>query len=110
MALQKNQLTRLTITAVTGEGIDALESAVASLFPEGDTPAGSILANDRQQDAALRTKNAITRAREAMDLGLTPDAVLTDVEQALDALGELTGRSAKEAIVSRIFERFCVGK
>jgi hypothetical protein len=54
--------------------------------------------------------NGGDRAREAMDLGLTPDAVLTDVEQALDALGELTGRSAKEAIVSRIFERFCVGK
>jgi len=98
------------LSAVTGDGIDALESAVAGLFPEGETPAGSILANERQQEAALRTKNAISRAKEAMALALTPDAVLTDVEQALDALGELTGRSAKETIVSRIFERFCVGK
>ena len=47
---------------------------------------------------------------EALESGLTPDAVLTDVEAALDALGELTGRTAKEEIVSRIFERFCVGK
>ena len=47
---------------------------------------------------------------EAMEWGLTPDAILTDVEDALDALGELTGRSAKDEIVSRIFERFCVGK
>ena len=50
------------------------------------------------------------RAAEALEYGLTPDAVLTDAEEALDALGELTGRTAKEEIVSRIFERFCVGK
>jgi len=98
------------LSAVTGEGIDALENAVADLFPEGEAPSGSILTNERQQEAALRTKNAISRAREAMALALTPDAVLTDVEQALDALGELTGRRARDAIVSRIFERFCVGK
>ena len=47
---------------------------------------------------------------EALENGLTPDAVLTDAEEALDALGELTGRTAKEEIVSRIFSRFCVGK
>ena len=47
---------------------------------------------------------------ERVDSGLTPDAVLTDAEEALDALGELTGRTAKEEIVSRIFSRFCVGK
>ena len=46
----------------------------------------------------------------ALDGGFTPDAILTDAEEALEALGELTGRTAKEEIVSRIFERFCVGK
>ena len=50
------------------------------------------------------------RAKAALDAGMTPDAVLTDAEEALDALGELTGRTAKEEIVSRIFSRFCVGK
>ena len=42
--------------------------------------------------------------------GLTPDVVLTEAEGALDALGELTGRTAREDMVTRIFERFCVGK
>ena len=42
--------------------------------------------------------------------GLTPDAVLCDVETAMEALGEVTGRTVREDIVSRIFERFCVGK
>lgn len=41
---------------------------------------------------------------------MTADAVLTDAEDALSALGELTGRTLREDLVSRIFERFCVGK
>ena len=45
-----------------------------------------------------------------MRQGLTPDAVLTSVEQALDALGELSGRTVRDDVVQRIFERFCVGK
>ena len=53
---------------------------------------------------------SFTRAAEALESGMTPDAVLTDAEEALSALGELTGRTAGEAIVSRIFQRFCVGK
>ena len=46
----------------------------------------------------------------AQALGITPDAVLTDVEGAMAALGELTGRSVREDVVERIFARFCVGK
>jgi tRNA modification GTPase len=41
---------------------------------------------------------------------MSPDAVLTDVEEAMSALGELTGRSVREDVTGRIFERFCVGK
>ena len=62
------------------------------------------------RDAARRALDAVRRALEALETGMTPDAVLTDAEEALDALGELTGRTAKEEIVSRIFSRFCVGK
>ena len=50
------------------------------------------------------------RAREALEAGVTPDALLTDVEEALEALGELTGQSVREDITDRIFSRFCVGK
>ena len=52
----------------------------------------------------------MARAREALRAGVTPDAVLTEVEQALSALGELTGRTVREDITDRIFSRFCVGK
>ena len=101
----------VTLSSVTGEGLDSLEKAVSALFPAGDPKeAGSLLTDQRQEDAVRRARDAVRRARTALDSGLTPDAVLTDAEEALDALGELTGRTAKEEIVSRIFSRFCVGK
>ena len=101
----------LSISSVTGEGLSGLESAVAALFPAGDgADAGALLTDARQEDAALRARNAVRRAAEALRSGMTPDAVLTDAEEALGAIGELTGRTAREDIVSRIFARFCVGK
>ena len=99
----------VSLSAVTGQGLDRLEAAVAALFPAGEAPdSGSLLTDQRQEEAARRARDAVRRAKEALDAGLTPDAILTDAEEALDALGELTGRTAKEEIVSRIFSRFCV--
>ena len=101
----------VTLSSVTGEGLDELEAAVAALFPAGDPKeAGSLLTDQRQEEVVRRARDAVRRAQDALNSGLTPDAVLTDAEEALDALGELTGRTAKEEIVSRIFSRFCVGK
>ena len=102
-----DSLARITLF----EGLEDLGNAVAALFPAGDPgEAGSLLTDRRQEDAARRALDAVRRALEALETGMTPDAVLTDAEEALDALGELTGRTAKEEIVSRIFSRFCVGK
>ena len=53
---------------------------------------------------------AIGRSLKGLKLGLTPDAVLTDVEEAMEAMGEVTGATVREDITARIFERFCVGK
>ena len=98
------------ICAKTGEGLDQLADAVDALF-ENDTPCdGSILTNARQYDACRRAHESMLRAMQALDLGLTPDAVLTDVEQAMEAMGEVTGATVREDITNRIFERFCVGK
>ena len=101
----------LCVSSVTGYGLDKLENAVAALFPAGDPgEAGSLLTDQRQEEAADRARAAVRRALEALENGLTPDAALTDAEEALDAIGELTGRTAKEEIVEQIFSRFCVGK
>ena len=100
----------IPISARTGEGLPELEAAVAALFPAGEAPTGHILTNARQAEAVSRALAALRGAEEALASGLTPDAVLTDVETAVSALGELTGRTLREDLVGRIFERFCVGK
>ena len=59
---------------------------------------------------ACEGAKALGRARAGLAAGLAPDAVLIDVEEAMEAMGELTGRTVREDITNRIFERFCVGK
>ena len=103
-------LPTVELSVKTGQGLDELEAAVAALFPAGGEEAGSLLTNQRQADAARRALAAVERAGECLALGLTPDAALSDVEEALSALGELTGRSVTEDVTDRIFSRFCVGK
>ncbi len=99
------------VSALTGEGLDELELAIETMFAQdGPDQAGELLTNARQAEAAGRAAIALDRAHAALLGGVTPDAVLTDVEEALAALGELTGRTVREDIVSRIFQRFCVGK
>lgn len=98
------------VSSVTGEGLDELEKAVAEIFPEGDVPAGEVLTNARQAEALSRAVDALRGARSALENGLTPDAVLSDAERAMNALGEITGQTLREDLTARIFERFCVGK
>ena len=98
------------ISTKTGEGLDLLADAVDVMFA-GETPCdGSILTNPRQFDAIRRAYEAMLSALQGLKLGQTPDAVLTDVEAAMEAMGEVTGRTVREDITARIFERFCVGK
>lgn len=100
-----------SVSAAQGEGLAALEEAVRDLFPsETDAPVGEILTNARQADAVSRALESVRAALHALDTGLTPDIVLTETEQALSALGELTGKNLREEVTARIFERFCVGK
>ena len=50
------------------------------------------------------------RSLQGLKLAQTPDLVLSDVEAAMEAMGEVTGATVREDITARIFERFCVGK
>ena len=100
----------IKICAQTGEGLQQLRDVVEEMF-ESDTPCdGSILTNTRQYDAIRRAHEAMMSAMKSLRMGLTPDAVLTDVEEAMEAMGEVTGATVREDITARIFERFCVGK
>ena len=100
----------ISVCAKTGAGLDQLIDAVDTLF-ENDIPCdGSILTNARQFDACRRAYEAMGNALKGLRLGLTPDAVLTDIEEAMESMGEVTGATVREDITARIFERFCVGK
>ena len=100
----------LSISTVTGEGLEELERAIAALFPLPTVPAGEILTNARQAEAVGRAIESLRAALDALEQGLTPDIVLTETENVMQALGELSGRSIREDVTERIFARFCVGK
>jgi len=98
------------VSALDKTGLDALDKAVSELFPIPNAPAGEILTNSRHADAVGRALISIDEAIIALKSGATPDIVLTEAENALSALGELTGKTVREDVTKRIFERFCVGK
>ena len=100
----------IQVSAVTGQGLDRLEAAVKGLCPLPQVPAGEILTNARQAGAVDRAMESLRAALDALDQGLTPDVVLTEMETAMEALGELTGRSVRRDVTEQIFARFCVGK
>ncbi|MBO4391870.1 MAG: tRNA uridine-5-carboxymethylaminomethyl(34) synthesis GTPase MnmE [Clostridia bacterium] len=97
------------ISAKTGEGEDGLEKAVAELFPLAkDAGESEIPANLRQYECLVAAENELAHAIE--NIGITPDALLCDIEGAISALGEMTGKTVSEEIIENIFSRFCVGK
>ncbi len=104
------KLPTVSVSAVTGEGLDELERVIAAMFPLPSVPAGEILTNVRQAEAIGRACDYMRAALEAMEAGMTPDIVLTETEGAMAALGELTGRTVREDVTDGIFRRFCVGK
>ncbi len=100
----------LRISARSGAGLDALEEELQRRFGAASAVDGGILTSARQAGAAQQAASALERAVCALDAGFTPDAVLSDVECALQALGEITGRVMREELLTQIFARFCVGK
>ena len=103
-------MTIIQICANTGEGLDQLSDVVEEMFENNIPCDGSILTNARQYDACRRAYDSMQRSIHGLGLGMTPDAVLTDIEDAMNAMGEVTGAIVREDITNHIFERFCVGK
>ena len=99
------------ISALSGDGLEALEQAVASLLKTNELdPSSGILFTERQRDAARRARDCVQEALDAQRSGVTLDAVAVSVEGAVSALLELTGERATEAVVDQVFAQFCVGK
>ena len=103
-------MTILPVSIKEGTGLELLPEVLEEMFAGGMPCDGSILTNARQYDACRRAYESMLESLKGLKLGQTPDAVLTDVEAAMEAMGEVTGATVREDITARIFERFCVGK
>lgn len=99
------------ISARAAESADILAAEVRARMrlDSLDAQAG-FLANERQRSCIIRAAEAVDEAVSAVELGLTPDAVGVMLEQALDAVYELSGKKAGEEVIAEVFRRFCVGK
>lgn len=109
----KGQFTHVVrLCAADGSGMDVLTDLVEQLFTDGTLDLGNdaVLSNARQFASAIRAKEAVGRALDALVGGYPIDLCCTDAEDAMAALSELDGRSVSEDIVSEIFSHFCVGK
>ncbi len=88
-----------------------IAAAVARLLGTSQIdPHAASLSGQRQLAAAMRARDAVAGALDAAAGGFGLDAVSVCVDDALDALCELTGENASEAVIEQVFERFCVGK
>ena len=101
----------VTISARKGDGEEEFRRALGKVLKTADLdPAEPVMANERQLDCVRRAKKAIDEALDAVAFGMTLDAVGICIETSLDALYELTGEKASDAVIEKVFERFCVGK
>ena len=88
-----------------------IAAAVARLLGTAQIdPHAAALSGQRQLSAALRARDGVAGALEAIDGGFGLDAVSVCVDDALDALYALTGENATDAVIDEVFEKFCVGK
>lgn len=99
------------ISALSGTGTDELENQVSDIIGTSKLDASQgILATERQRSSAESALNSIDEAINAINLGITLDAVTVIIEEAINHLLELTGERVTESVVNQVFSHFCVGK
>jgi len=105
-------LPRVRISALTGEGLDTLESAIVESVFSGQVLASDALlvSNPRHKDALQRAYDHVLAARQTHAHGLPADFVAIDLTAAINALGEITGETLHEDLLETIFSNFCIGK
>lgn len=99
------------VSAKNGTGIETLEKSILRVVgTEKIEPSEGILVSERQYITVKNALNCGQEAINALNLGLTLDAVTVSINSALDELFELTGEKATQIVVDKIFSEFCVGK
>lgn len=94
------------------KGLDELEKTVAEMFSMGEISQNddAVVTAVRHKDALIKARDALKGAINAIECGIELNMTFIDIENAISALGEITGQTVAEEIVDRIFHSFCVGK
>ncbi len=99
------------ISAKDPASVKLLEKAVSKIAGIGDLDlTAGFIANERQRICASEALDHTRKALEALESGVTLDAVGIMCENALDRLYELSGEQVSDTVVDQVFRRFCVGK
>ena len=105
------ELRPITVSARTGDGLATLRAAIlASVNGNGSDEGGLLITNARHYDLLCNTQREIEAAREALRERHTEELVLVPLHNALKFLGQITGETTTEDILSEIFATFCIGK
>jgi tRNA modification GTPase len=105
-------VTTVDVCCLTGQGIEQLKDAIKSLAWSGrmDSEALEVMINARHQDALQRARAATLRAIEALSAGQPLELPALDVHIAVNAIGEIVGKTTTEDLLDQIFSQFCIGK
>ena len=98
------------LSALEGTGEDRLVAALLDRCGVGDTTGVLLALNQRQRDLAAQAAEALARSQEVAAQQLPWDFWTIDLREAIRALGEITGEELSEAVLDRVFSRFCIGK
>ena len=99
------------VSAKTGEGLDDLCNAIVRPFsPEDITTSGFLVTDARHHDLLVRAKSEIEQSLDQMNQKMSEEIVLIGLHNALRYLGQITGETTTEDMLTRIFSTFCIGK
>jgi tRNA modification GTPase len=100
------------VCCLSGQGIEALKDAIKNLVWAGKIEAGmlQVMINSRHQEALGRARAATVRTLDALRMDATLELVAMDLRIAVNAVGEIVGKTTTEDLLDSIFSQFCIGK
>lgn len=105
------ELQPINVSARTGEGLATLRSAILGSVSNNGVEAGSLLiTNARHYDLLRNAQRELEAARAALQVRHSEEVVLAPLHNALRYMGQITGETTTEDILSEIFATFCIGK
>jgi tRNA modification GTPase len=99
------------VSALTGDGLDALRAAILELFNRADrSQDGLLITNARQHELLKRAAAELESASGLLEQNVSEEMVLVPLHNALKCLGQITGETTTEDILTQVFSTFCIGK